>query len=97
DALEEGLRAVSSGRVEVPPRTAVTAERGGFLASMPSYGAGLGLGVKLVSVFPENHASGLPGDLPSHQALIVIFDPATGSPVAVMDGTRVTAIRTAGA
>ena len=53
--------------------TAVNAERGGFLASMPGYGAGLGLGVKLVSVFPENLASGLP----SHQALIVIFDPAT--------------------
>jgi ornithine cyclodeaminase/alanine dehydrogenase-like protein (mu-crystallin family) len=34
--------------------------------------------------------------LPSHQALITLFDPATGSPIAVMDGTRITAIRTAG-
>src|SRR6266850_4223912 len=93
DALEEGFRALSSGRVEVPARTSVTAEREGWLASMPGYGAGLGLGVKLVTVFPQNHSAGLP----SHQALITLFDPATGSPVAVMDGTRITAIRTAGA
>src|SRR5450759_2166554 len=92
DALEQGFRALSSGRVEVPARTSVNAEREGWLASMPGYGAGLGLGVKLVSVFPQNHSTGLP----SHQALIALFDPATGSPVAVMDGTRITAIRTAG-
>ena len=93
DALEAGFRAVSSGKVEVPGRTAVTTEHDGWLGTMPGYGAGLGLGVKLVSVFPHNDAAGLP----SHQALIALFDPATGSPVAVMDGTRITAIRTAGA
>jgi len=93
DALEDGFRAVSSGQVEVPGRTAVTAEHDGWLGTMPGYGAGLGLGVKLVSVFPHNDAAGLP----SHQALIALFDPATGSPLAVLDGTRITAIRTAGA
>jgi len=93
DALEDGFRAVSSGKVEVPGRTAVTTEHGGWLGTMPGYGAGLGLGVKLVSVFPHNDAAGLP----SHQALIALFDPATGSPLVVMDGTRITAIRTAGA
>lgn len=92
-ALDDGFRALSSGRVEVPPRTGVGGERNGTLLSMPGYGAGLGLGVKLVSVFPDNDVAGLP----SHQALIVLFDPAVGSPVAVMDGTRITAIRTAGA
>jgi alanine dehydrogenase len=93
DALEEGFRALSSGQVEVPPRMAVDGDRGGFLASMVGSGPQLGLGVKLVSVFPENDAAGLP----SHQALIVLFDRASGSPVAVMDGTHITAIRTAGA
>jgi len=93
EALEEGFRAVSSGKVEVPGRTAVTTEHDGWLGTMPGYGAGLGLGVKLVSVFPHNDAAGLP----SHQALIALFDPANGSPLAVMDGTRITAIRTAGA
>ncbi len=93
DALEDGFRALSAGRVEVPPRIAVNAENEGFLATMPGYGPGLGIGVKLVSVFPHNHMRGVP----SHQALIALFDAATGSPVAVMDGTRITAIRTAGA
>ena len=93
DALEDGFRSVSSGQVEVPGRTAVTAEHDGWLGTMPGYGAGLGLGVKLVSVFPHNDAAGLP----SHQALIALFDPATGSPLAVLDGTRISAIRTAGA
>ena len=93
DALEDGFRALSDGRVEVPPRIAVNAENEGFLATMPGYGPGMGIGVKLVSVFPHNHALGVP----SHQALIALFDAGTGSPIAVMDGTRITAIRTAGA
>jgi ornithine cyclodeaminase/alanine dehydrogenase-like protein (mu-crystallin family) len=71
----------------------VNTENEGYLLSMPGYAAGLGLGVKQVTGFPENHMLGLP----SHQALIALFDPATGSPLALMDGTRITAIRTAGA
>jgi ornithine cyclodeaminase/alanine dehydrogenase-like protein (mu-crystallin family) len=43
---------------------------------------------KLVSLFPHNT------DLPTHQALIAAFDPETGAPIAVMDGTAITAIRT---
>src|SRR5260370_13047879 len=93
DALEEGFRALSSGRADVAPRTGVNTENEGFLLSMPGYAAGLGLGVKLVTGFPENHILGLP----TYQALIALFDPDTGSPLAVMDGTRITAIRTAGA
>jgi alanine dehydrogenase len=92
DALEQGFRALSSGRVDIAPRAAVNAKAQGFLQSMPGYAAGLGLGVKLVTGFPGNHLLGLP----SHQALIALFDPTTGSPLAVMDGTRITAIRTAG-
>lgn len=93
DALEDGFRALSSGRLDVPGRTAVTTEHDGWLGTMPGYSPDLGLGVKLVSVYPHNDAAGLP----SHQALITLFDPDNGSPVAVMDGTRITAIRTAGA
>src|SRR4029453_5062582 len=39
---------------------------------------------KLVSVFPDNHAAGLP----SHQATIAVFDDETGSPLALLDGTE---------
>jgi ornithine cyclodeaminase len=45
----------------------------------------------LVTLFPANAES----DLPTHQAVIVAFDPGTGTPVALMDGTSVTAARTA--
>jgi ornithine cyclodeaminase/alanine dehydrogenase-like protein (mu-crystallin family) len=60
---------------------------------MPGYLPSAGLGVKLVSVFPENHERGLLG----HQALIALFDPANGAPLALMDGIHITATRTAGA
>jgi ornithine cyclodeaminase/thiomorpholine-carboxylate dehydrogenase len=49
--------------------------------------------VKLVSVFHENKRLGIP----SHQALICLFDPQTGTPLSFMDGTYITAMRTAGA
>jgi ornithine cyclodeaminase/alanine dehydrogenase-like protein (mu-crystallin family) len=58
---------------------------------MPGFVPGLGLGAKLVSLFPENDAKGLP----SHQALVAVFDDATGTLTALMDGTHITAIRTA--
>jgi len=53
---------------------------------------GVALESKLVSVFPDNEHHGLP----SHQALIALFDEASGTPVALMDGTYITAIRTGG-
>src|SRR5207244_11703475 len=92
-SLEDGFRALGAGGVEIPARSAVNGEREGWLATMPGYGSGLGLGVKLVSVFPHNHDLAVP----SHQVLIALFDPATGSPGAAMDGTRITALRAAGA
>ena len=58
---------------------------------MPGYLPSAGLGCKLVSLFPGNT------DRPTHQAAIALFDPATGTPVALMDGTYITAMRTAAA
>jgi len=59
---------------------------------MPAHLPGDNIAVKLVSVFHGNHRLGIPG----HLALICLFDPETGSARAVMDGTYITAIRTAG-
>jgi ornithine cyclodeaminase/alanine dehydrogenase-like protein (mu-crystallin family) len=59
---------------------------------MGGYVPGVALEVKLVSVFPGNHGHGVP----SHQALIALFDEKDGTPVALMDGTHITAIRTGG-
>jgi ornithine cyclodeaminase/alanine dehydrogenase-like protein (mu-crystallin family) len=91
DALERAFEAISRGDVSAPPRIATTVPGAGLVAAMPGYAPGIGLAVKLVSVFEGNVARGLP----SHQALICLFDPTTGSPVAIMDGTRITALRTA--
>ena len=93
-ALRERLRAafglLSAGRADVPARIAARAPKG-MLAAMPGYVEGVGLVIKAVSVFAENHGT----DIPSHQGLIVVCDEHTGTPVAIMDGASVTALRTA--
>ncbi len=91
DALAAALVIYSSGKASVPPRTAVRLD-GGLLGVMPGHVPGVALETKLVSVFPGNEEHGLP----SHQALIALFDENTGAPQALMDGTYITAIRTGG-
>jgi alanine dehydrogenase len=92
DALAEAFCSLSSGNASVPPRTAALGPKG-LLAAMPGYLKESGLAAKLVSVFPGNHDRGLP----SHQALICLFDSGSGAPLSVMDGTYITAVRTAAA
>lgn len=91
DAVAEAMAQLSAGKVSMPARNAaIVAERDGLLVAMPAYvPASRVLETKLVSVFPRNT------DRPSHQAVIVAFDPETGTPIALMDGARVTAARTA--
>ena len=62
------------------------------MLSMVAHAPDHPMGVKLVSVFHGNHRLGLPG----HLALISLFDERTGAPLAVMNGTYITAMRTAG-
>ena len=90
DALARAHAELSAGTVSMPARIAALAE-GGLLGAMPAYLPSAGLGCKLVTLFPGNV------DRPTHQAEIVIFDPENGTPVAVMDGTYITAMRTAAA
>jgi alanine dehydrogenase len=91
DALAEGFKALTEGKVIAPPRNGVGVEKG-FLLSMPGWLPGNSIGVKLVAGFHDNPKIGLPG----HQALICLFDTDTGTPLSVMDGTGITALRTAG-
>ena len=90
-AVAAALADLSAGRASMPTRiAALVPERDGLLAVMPAYLPGAGaLTTKLVSLFPRNT------DRPTHQAVIVAFDPATGSPAALMDGEAITAARTA--
>jgi alanine dehydrogenase len=92
DALGAALVTLSSGTTSVPPRVAARVPELGVLGAMAGYVPGVGLEAKLVSVFPRNHQQGRP----SHQALIVLFDEQDGTPLALMDGTYITAIRTGG-
>jgi len=89
DALAAAHRELSEGKASMPPRIAAFAERNGLLGAMPAYLPSAGLACKLVSLFPENR------DRHTHQALICMFDPTNGTPVALMDGTYITATRTA--
>src|SRR3989440_10749789 len=93
DALAEGFRALSSDIVDAPKRIGVFVPNTGFLLAMPAYQQGREVSVKLVSVFHDNKRLGIP----THQALICLFDPQTGTPLTFMDGTSITALRTAGA
>lgn len=88
-ALADGFVSLSAGSVSVPPRVAAQSASG-LLGVMPGFVPSAGLAAKLVSVFAGNHALGLP----SHQALIAVFSPDTGSLQALMDGTAITAVRT---
>jgi thiomorpholine-carboxylate dehydrogenase len=89
--MERALADLSTGKVVQPPRTVVpVADHDGFLLSMPVYGRDA-LGSKLVTVYPKNVERGLP----SHLATVVLLDPATGAPRAVLDGELITTMRTA--
>lgn len=93
DALAEGFRALSEQRVVAPPRIGVAVPDAGLVLAMPGWQPGSEVGIKLVSVFEGNERRGIP----THQAVICLFEADTGTPVAVMAGTYITAMRTAGA
>jgi ornithine cyclodeaminase len=91
DALADAHAELSRGDVSMPARIAAFAPDG-LLGAMPAYLPSAGLGAKLVSLFPKNAPP-----VPTHQAAIVLFDGDTGMVTAVMDGTYITAMRTAAA
>jgi alanine dehydrogenase len=92
DALAGAMADLSAGRASVPQRIAAfVSEREGLLAAMPGYTPSAGaLACKLVTLFPRNAGTALP----THQAVIAVFDPDDGRPTALLDGTAITAIRT---
>lgn len=89
-AVERALAELSAGRVVQPVRVVVpVADHQGFFGVMPAYTGSLG--AKLVTFYPGNK------DLHTHHALIALFRPETGEPIAVMDGRLITEMRTAAA
>jgi ornithine cyclodeaminase len=91
DALAEAFVDLSEGRASMPQRVAAFSGHG-LLGVMPAYlpSANL-LETKLVTLFERNAGT----ELPTHQAAIAVFDPERGAITALMDGTYITATRTA--
>lgn len=90
-AMEKALSDFSTGKVTQPVRQIITVDPpGGFYGIMPALTPD-GLGQKIVTFYPPNAAKGIP----THMALIVLNDPQTGAPLAVMDGRLITEMRTA--
>lgn len=91
-AVEAAFRIYAAGRADVPPRSAVRAADG-LLLVMPAAATRDGdadLGAKLVSVYPGNRARGHP----TLHATYLLLDGTTGAPLAVLEGTFLTGIRT---
>ncbi len=93
EEVAAALAELSAGRASMPTRiAAIVGDRDALLAAMPAYlPKARALTTKLVSLFPHN------ADRPTHQAVIVVFDASSGTPIAFMDGEAITAARTAAA
>src|SRR5512133_2099562 len=90
-AMEQALAEFSQGRVLQPVRQMLTIEaEERYLGIMPAV-AEEAMGLKLVSFYPKNAGTAVP----THMAMILLFRPETGEPLAVMDGRLVTEMRTA--
>jgi ornithine cyclodeaminase len=99
DALIDALDAAFRGSAVVPARQQYHIEpleagaRGGTLLMMPAWRAGASLGIKLVTVYPDNAEKGLP----AVAATYLLLDASTGVPRALLDGEELTLRRTGAA
>lgn len=91
EALDRAFRAEQRREWDNPKRIAAHTRAGGLLAMPCGGGSPEALGAKLVSTFPGNAAR----SQPSVAGLYALFDPKTGVPLSVMDGTYLTLVRTA--
>lgn len=90
-AMEKALRDFSAGNVTQPVRQVIAVDPpGGFYGMMPAL-TPEGLGQKIVTFYPPNAERGIP----THMAIILLNDPQTGAPLAMMDGRLITEMRTA--
>jgi len=92
-AVEGGLRAQAAGHTVIEPRVHLEPDPAfrGHFNILRGYVAPLGLaGVKVVGDYVDNYLLGLPSEM----ALLSLFDPRTGMPVAVLEATAITEMRT---
>jgi ornithine cyclodeaminase/alanine dehydrogenase-like protein (mu-crystallin family) len=91
EAVENGFRLKGLGKTEMPPKPGIHTRPNAFIHAMPAYVQEVeATGLKWVSGYPSNMAKGLP----YITGLLVLNDPETGIPMAVMDCSWITAMRT---
>ncbi len=93
DIMAKALAALARGEALMPLRSVMwLPERVGALGTMPAYAADRAvMGLKVISVFPGNHGT----EFDSHQGAVMLFETKNGRPLAIVDATSITAIRTA--
>ena len=93
--MRDAMRLEADGKAVQPVRTRLEIPHSrNLLTMMPGVTANPDtLGIKVVTVFPGNFGT----ELGSHQGMVLLFDPASGAPIGIVDGRAVTAIRTAAA
>ncbi len=92
EEIANTFKMFSEGKTVTPPRTVMWVENN-WWGIMQSYVPDYGVSVKIVNIIPSNVERGLP----TIQAIVTLFDPHNGSPLAVMEGGVLTALRTAAA
>lgn len=93
DVMADALKRLSQGDVILPLRPVMwLPEKVGALGMMPGYiGSQSIMGLKVVSVFPGNHGT----EYDSHMGAVMLFETQHGAPLALVDASEITAIRTA--
>jgi ornithine cyclodeaminase len=92
EAMRRALSATAQGEAHQPLRMVIRPQgAAGIMGLMPAYQAPSGYGLKAVCVFPGNPAAGLD----QHQGIVLLSSPQTGEPLAVLNASAVTEIRTA--
>ena len=94
ETLENMFKEKGEGRVEMPPKPGIHTRKDAFIHAMPAYIPSLkSAGMKWVSGYPDNQKK----KLPYISGLLILNDPDTGFPIAIMDATWITAKRTGAA
>ena len=96
EVVEHAFRELTMGTARMPTRVGLTVfDKAGWMGVMPAYLSGIGsLAAKIVAVFEDNPSK---HNLPTVLATLTLNDASTGYPLAFMEGTYITAMRTGAA
>ena len=92
DVMREALAGLARGQIQQPLRTVVRPrDAAGFMGLMPAYSPDAGYGLKAICITPGNPAIGKD----THQGGVLLFDGRSGEPLALVNASAVTEVRTA--